>query len=117
MLNLLPLAGGRWIMGNRDREMLLIVLTVNTNRLSPTFGESARSLVAKEDQMRTNVRNISFILGRMKNAQPQQVKVGPAIHLPFEAFEAIDLPFHLSLTPGLRTGCMNGGIIALHPLG
>jgi hypothetical protein len=52
--------------------------------------------------MRENVRvSPQFMLGHMKNAQPQQVKVGPAIHLPFEAFEAINLPFHLSL----RTNC------------
>ena len=54
--------------------------------------------------MREEVRDIQLILvilGHMKNAQPQKVKVGSAIHLPFDAFEAIDLPFHLPLTPRL----------------
>jgi len=67
--------------------------------------------------MSEEVRDVLVILGHMKNAQPQKVKVGSAIHLPFNAFEAIDLPFHLPLTPWLRTGRMNRGVIALHALG
>src|SRR5256714_14904654 len=51
--------------------------------------------------MSEEVRDVLVILGHMKNAQPQKVKVGSAIHLPFDAFEAIDLPFHLPLTPRL----------------
>ena len=58
----------------------------------------------RQRTMREEVRDIQLILvilGHMKNAQPQKVKVGSAIHLPFDAFEAIDLPFHLPLTPRL----------------
>ncbi len=36
-------------------------------------------------------------LGGIEDAKTEEVKPGPSIHLPFQAFQPIDLPFDLPL--------------------
>jgi hypothetical protein len=38
-------------------------------------------------------------LGDMEDAETEEVKLSPSIHLPFQAFEPIDVPFNLTLIP------------------
>src|SRR5689334_19238259 len=53
----------------------------------------------------------------MEDAETEKVKLSPTIHLPFQAFEPIDVPFNLTLIPWLRTRRLNRGVILLHALG
>ena len=53
----------------------------------------------------------------MEDAETEEVKLSPSIHLPFQAFEPMDVPFHLTLIPRLRTRRLNRGVILLHALG
>ena len=53
----------------------------------------------------------------MEDAETEEVKLSPSIHLPFQAFEPIDVPFHLTLIPWLSTRRLNRGGILLHALG
>ena len=39
----------------------------------------------------------------MEDTKTKEVKLSPSIHLSFQAFEPIDLPFDLSLAPRQRT--------------
>jgi hypothetical protein len=41
----------------------------------------------------------------------QQVKVSPTVHLAFQEFEPVDLPFGLSITPGSFQGSPDGSIV------
>jgi hypothetical protein len=43
------------------------------------------------------VLHIEIRLGSMEDSETKEVKLSPSIHLSFQAFEAIDLPFDLSL--------------------
>jgi hypothetical protein len=37
--------------------------------------------------------------GRVKDAQPEQVEAGAAIHLPLDQLQPVDLPFHHPVAP------------------
>ena len=63
------------------------------------------------------VLHIETRLGSMEDAKTKEVKLSPSIHLPFQAFEPIDLPFDLTLAPRQGTRSRNGRIILLHALG
>ena len=52
----------------------------------------------------------------MEDAETEEVKLSPSIHLPFQAFEPIDVPFNLTLIPWLRTRRLNRGVIAARML-
>ena len=53
----------------------------------------------------------------MEDSETKEVKLSPSIHLPFQAFEPIDLPFDLTLAPRQGTRSRNGCVILLHALG
>ena len=45
---------------------------------------------------------------------PEQVKPGASVRLAFDEFEAIDLPFDLSLAPSIGKGGQDGRLLTLH---
>ncbi len=53
----------------------------------------------------------------MEDAEAKEIKLSPSIHLPFQTFEPIDLPFDLPLAPRQGARSINGLIILLHALG
>ena len=55
-------------------------------------------------------------LGGMEDAEAEEVKLSPSIHLSFQAFEPIDLTFDLPLAPRQGTGRRNGRVIAARTL-
>jgi len=42
---------------------------------------------------------------RVKDAQPEQVEAGAAIHLPLDQLQTVDLPFHHPVAPGQPQRC------------
>ena len=69
-------------------------------------------MIGKQEVLHSESR-----LGGIEDAKPEEVKPGPSIHLPFQAFQAIDLALDLSLAPRQGTRGINGLIILLHALG
>ena len=55
-------------------------------------------------------------VGGREDAETEEVKPSPSIHLPFQAFQPIDLAFDLSLAPRQRTRSRNGCVILLYAL-
>src|SRR5256885_5737165 len=53
----------------------------------------------------------------MQHAQPEQIKVGPTVHLSFLELQAVDLSFHLAVAPRRRKGRTHCRIIAANALG
>jgi hypothetical protein len=49
----------------------------------------------------------------MKDSRPQQIEFCPAIHLPFEQLQPIDLAFRLAVAP-LRSQCGTHGCFIIH---
>jgi hypothetical protein len=49
---------------------------------------------------RTSVAAIIPVLRRQEKALLEQIEFGPAKHLAFEHFQAINVAFHRALTPG-----------------
>jgi len=47
----------------------------------------------------------------MKHAGLQEREACPAIHLPLQAFQAIDLPFDLATAPGRGQSGYNGSLV------
>jgi hypothetical protein len=47
------------------------------------------------------VVHIETKLGDIEDAETKEVKLSPPIHLPFQAFQSVDLAFRLTLTPRL----------------
>ena len=43
--------------------------------------------------------------GRVKDAQPEQVETGAAIHLPLDQLQTVDLPFDHPVAPGQPQRC------------
>ncbi len=41
----------------------------------------------------------------MKNTLTEQIKPGPSVHLSFDQFQAIDMPFNHSIVPFYSEGC------------
>ncbi len=49
--------------------------------------------------------------GRQEEASSQQIEPGPAIHVPFQHLQPINLPFDRALTPGQGDGGLDGAVI------
>jgi hypothetical protein len=47
----------------------------------------------------------------------QQIEPRAPEHLALEHFQAVDLPFNRSLTPGQRDSCLHGGVRLTHSVG
>jgi hypothetical protein len=75
-----------------------------SRKIFPTIGEEV-------------VSPIEIELGDMEDAETKEVKLSPAIHLPFQTLEPIDLAFDLTLAPGQGTCSINGRVILLNALG
>jgi hypothetical protein len=89
------------------------VLTVNRNGtahclteewFTTDFGESARLLEqigeSREDFLTIGEQGVLHSetkLSGIEDAETEEVKPSPSVHLPFQAFKPIDLPFNLSL--------------------
>ena len=50
---------------------------------------------------------------KAKNTSPQEIEASSAVHLTFDSFEPVDLPFYLTVTPIRLDGRGNGGDILL----
>jgi hypothetical protein len=61
--------------------------------------------------------HIETKLGDIEDAETKEVKLSPPIHLPFQAFQSVDLALRLTLTPRQRTRGRNCLVILLHALG
>ncbi len=48
-------------------------------------------------------------LGRMEDAQPEQVEAGATVHVPLDQLESMDLPLHNPVAPG-QLQCRGDGI-------
>ena len=76
------------------------------NRFTTAFGESARLLEPfgedREDFLTIGeqaVLHSQTELSGREDSESEEVKPSPSIHVPFQAFQAIDLALDLSLTP------------------
>jgi hypothetical protein len=49
----------------------------------------------------------------MQDPLPEEIKVGPAVHLPLDQFQPVDLAFELAGAPGLTQCCLHCWIIPL----
>jgi hypothetical protein len=63
------------------------------------------------------LQHIETRLCGMEDAETEEVKPSPSIHLPFNTLEPIDLAFDLTLAPRQGTRSINGRVILLHALG
>ena len=52
------------------------------------------------------------VLGRVEDAQSEQIEVGTAIHLAFNQLQSMNLPFDLTVTPGRLQRRHHRGLIA-----
>ena len=71
-------------------------LLVNPLACSHRVGESRKNFPTHGKEA---VSQQETKLGGMEDAEAKEVKPRPSIHLPFQAFEAIDLAFDLPLAP------------------
>ena len=49
-----------------------------------------------------------------QNAMSQERETATTVHLPFQQFDAVHLPFNLTIAPVLGYGCLHGVVIALN---
>ena len=61
----------------------------------------------------SNFRATGSRLGRRKNTETEEVKVGPSIHGAFNEFEAIHMALGETVVPNRREGKPNGRLVAL----
>ena len=55
--------------------------------------------------------------GRVQDALPQQIEVGPAVHLPFEHLQPVDLSLCLAIAPRQEECGVDGGMVTLEVVG
>ena len=55
--------------------------------------------------------------GRQEEASGQQIEPCPAIHVPFQHLQPINLPFDGALTPGQGDGSLDGAAVRTKPSG
>ena len=55
--------------------------------------------------------------GRQEEASGQQIEPCPAIHVPFQHLQPINLPFDRALTPGQGDGGLDGAVVCTKPSG
>jgi hypothetical protein len=89
-------------------------LLVNPPACYDELDESRKPLPTIEEEA---VSHQETKLGGMEDPQAKEIKLSPSIHLPFQAFQPIDLAFDLSLAPGEGTRSIHGRVILLHALG
>src|SRR5262245_32941189 len=51
-----------------------------------------------------------------EDATTYESKPGPAVHLPLDRFEPIDVPLDGTLTPFVSQGCFDGAVVPAQPL-
>lgn len=56
-------------------------------------------------------------LSGMQDPQAQQAKMSPPIHLAFEKFESVDVPFNLPITPNLGDARVYSGEVTVNACG
>ncbi len=61
----------------------------------------------------SNIRATGSRLGRRKDPETEEIKVGASIHGPFNQFESIPMALGETIVPNRREGKPNGRLIAL----
>lgn len=88
-------------------------LLVNPPACYHRVGESRKNFPTNGEEVVTHQETR---LGSMENSEAKEIKPSPSIHLPFQTFEPIDLPFDLTLAPRQGARSINGLIIAARTL-
>ncbi len=58
-------------------------------------------LVIETKALRKSVRESTHSLGGSHGSSLEQIELGPAVHLPLQQLQPVDLPFHLPVAPAL----------------